>query len=299
MERSHTLVSPQVFNSEDRAPVHIVVVSVEDDEQGSVRHALMKTMVFFSSCGGRTCLWWVPKNNVAMCSVCQMWGHHAAQCQTNRLVCAKCSGPHTVKSHPISCTTCKQGKGDKCRPSCSNCGGPHSTTAIDCPFWAQHFNYNGIQALIRKRRDELIASCPARTAAPKPSKKSTLVVKGPLSSRPLAPMGFKKPTPPNGLRGPIPLLPPSLVQTKISFVQAAKFPDAGPTAPAVPDLPKSARAAANCHFKELMAEAKREMAEDMEGFMEGGRPFPEGVTGSMHADHKPTGGSDNLSLIYI
>ena len=148
-----TLWSPPKFlvrKGQDKAPTHIVVVSVEDDEQGSVGRALMKTTVFFSSCGGRTCLRWVPKNVVSMCSVCQMWGHHAARCQTNRLVCARCSGPHTVKSHPVSCATCKQGKGDECHPSCSNCGGAHSTTAVECPFWAQRFNYDGIQALVRK-----------------------------------------------------------------------------------------------------------------------------------------------------
>ena len=256
----------------------------------------MKTTVFFSSCGGHTCLRWVPKNNVAMCSVCQMWGHHATRCQTNRLVCAKCGGPHTVKSHPVSCTTCKQGKGDECRPSCSNCGGAHSTTAIECPFWAQRFNYDGIQALVRKRRDELIASRPPRAVAPKPAKKGALVVKGPLSSRPpAAAMGFKKPTPPNGLKGPVPPPPPSLVQAKISFAKAASFP-----APSMaPNPDKSACAEADRRFEELMAEAKREMEEDMEGFMEGGRPLPEGVAGSMHADQKPTGGVDDLFLSYI
>ena len=97
-------------------------------------------------------------------------------------------------------------------------------------------------------------------------------------------MGFKKPTPPNSLRGPVPPPPPSLVQTKISFAQAASFSNAGSAAPAVPDLSQSARSAANRHFEELMAEAKREMAQDMEGFMEGSRPLLEGVAGSMHAD---------------
>ena len=297
-----TLWSPPKFlirKGQDRAPAHIMVVSVEDDEQGSVGHALMKTTVFFSSCGGRTCLRWVPKNNVAMCSVCQMWGHHATRCQTNWLVCTKCGGPHTVKSHPVLCATCKQGKGDECCPSCSNCGGAHSTTAVDCPFWAQCFNYNGIQALVRKQRDELIASRLARVTAPKPPKKSALVIKGPLLSRPSAPMGFKKPTPPNGLRGPVPPPPPSLVQTKISFAQVAKFPNTNPVAPAVPDLSESTCAAPDRCFEELMAEAKREMAQDMEGFMEGGRPLPEGVAGSMHADHRPTRGPDDLSLSYI
>ena len=48
-----------------------------------------------------------------------------------------------------------------------------------------------------------------------------------------------------------------------------------------------------------MAEAKREMEEDMEDFMEGGRPLLEGMAGSMHADQKPTGGVDDLSLSYI
>ena len=298
-----TLWSPPKFlvhKGQDKAPAHIVVVLVEDDEQGSVGRALMKTMVFFSSCGGCTCLRWVPKNNVAMCSVCQMWGHHAARCQTNRLVCARCGGPHTVKSHPVSCATCKQGKGDECHPSCSNCGGAHSTMAIECPFWAQRFNYNGIQALIRKRRDELIASRPPHAVAPKankPVKKSALTVKGPLSSRPpVAAMGFKKPTPPNGLRGPVPPPPPSLVQAKISFAKAASYPAAPLTAP---DPAELASAEADCCFEELMAEAKAEMREDMEGFMEGGRPLPEGIARSMHADRKPSGGSDELSLSYI
>ena len=97
-------------------------------------------------------------------------------------------------------------------------------------------------------------------------------------------MGFKKPTPPNGLRGPVPSLPPSLVQTKISFAQAASFSDTGSAAPAAPDLSELARATADRHFEELMAKVKREMAQDMEGFMEGGRPLPEGIAGSMHVD---------------
>ena len=293
------LWSPPKFlirKGQDKASAHIVVISVEDDEQGLIGQALMKTTVFFSSCGGRTCLRWVPKNNVAMCSVCQMWGHHAARCQTNRLVCARCGGPHTVKSHLVSCTTCKQGKGDECHPSCSNCGGAHSTTAVECPFWAQRFNYDGIQALVRKRRDELLASRPPRVVTPKPAKKSALTIKGPLSSRPpAAAMGFKKPTPPNGLKGPVLPPPPSLVQAKISFAKATSYP-APPTAP---DPAELAHAEADCRFEELMAEVKREMREDMEGFMEGGRPLPEGVAGSMHADRKPSGGSDELSLSYI
>ena len=225
-----------------------------------------------------------------------MWGHHAARCQTNRLVCTRCGSPHMVKSHPVSCATCKQGKGDECHPSCANCGRAHSTTAVKCPFWAQRFNYDGIQALVRKRRDELIASRPPRAVAPKPAKKSALIVKGPLSSQlPAAAMGFKKPTPPNGLKGPVPPPPPLLVQAKISFAKAASYP-APPTAP---DPAELVCAEADRRFEELMAEAKREMEENMEGFMEGGRPLPEGVAGSMHTDQKPSGGSDELSLSYI
>ena len=178
--------------------------------------------------------------------------------------------------------------------------GTHSTTAVECPFWAQRFNYDGIQALVRKRRDELIASRPPHAVAPKPgkpAKKSALTIKGPLSSRPpAAAMGFKKPTPPNGLRGPIPPPPLSLVQAKISFTKAASDPMASLT---IPDPAELACLEADRRFEELMAEAKAEMVEDMEGFMEGGRPLLEGIAASMHADHKPSGGSDELSLSYI
>ena len=66
-----------------------------------------------------------------------------------------------------------------------------------------------------------------------------------------------------------------------------------------PDPMELARLEADRRFEELMAEAKAEMVEDMEGFMEGGRPLPEGVAESMHADRKPSGGSDELSLSYI
>ena len=108
-------------------------------------------------------------------------------------------------------------------------------------------------------------------------------------------MGFKKPTPPNGLKGPVPPPLPLLVQAKISFAKAASYP-APPTAP---DPAELVCAEADRRFEELMAEAKREMEENMEGFMEGGRPLPEGVAGSMHTDQKPSGGSDELSLSYI
>ena len=153
---------------------------------------------------------------------------------------------------------------------------------------------------MRKRRDELIASRPPRAVAPKPgkpTKKGVLTVKGPLSSRPpAAAMGFKRPTPPNDLKGPVPPPPPSLVQAKISFAKAASYPMASLTTPNPAEL---ARLEADCRFEELMAEAKAEMVEDMEGFMEGGRPLPEGIAESMHADRKPSGGSDELSLSYI
>ena len=126
----------------------------------------MNTVVCFSSCGNRTCLWWVPKDIVNLCATCQQRGHHAAQCRTNRLVCSKCGGGHTVHAHAQYCELCKAGNGHECVPKCTNCSGPHSSNSKTCPFWAACYNYALVQELIQQRWDELLAKRMAAGGAP-------------------------------------------------------------------------------------------------------------------------------------
>jgi hypothetical protein len=226
------LWSPPKFlvqRGDDLQPAHVVVVSVVDDTQGSVSKALMQTMVRFSGSGGHTCFRWVPMSQVPMCNICQQWGHHGSRCKTNRLVCEKCRGPHLVKVHTHTCKACKSGWGDTCQPSCANCGSTHSTTNRACPFWEERFNYSGISDLVKKRRDELITAhgpaaqnnkghCPwGPGSRNRGAMAAPIIVKGTTTTGCTTTIGYKRPTPPNGLQGPIPPPQPSKVQTTFHF----------------------------------------------------------------------------------
>jgi hypothetical protein len=161
-----------------------------------------------------------------MCTICQQWGHHSVRCRTNRLVCAKCSGPHSIRAHSMACQLCKEGKGNECKPNCANCGGSHPTTSVACPFWEQWFNYNGIQDLVRRRRDELLALHPGKplnkaTDKGKGKAKAPIVAKGTTMTGKTVTLGYKRPTPANSFRGPIPPPPPHFQQTKITMAAQA------------------------------------------------------------------------------
>ena len=222
----------------DLQATEMVVVSVLDDDTGSVGKGLMGKQVRFSQSYTRTCFRWVAKQVVSLCATCQQWGHHAARCRTNRMICSKCAGSHPVKNHEQFCDLCKTGNGHACQPKCANCDGNHSTTNSACPFWAQRFNYEGIQELLRKRRDDRIAAKTGKRPAPqqKASKPTGAllsdIAKGKRPERGnnrVGPsgMGFAKPLPPNALLGPLLPPKPAFVQTHITFSQTLKSTNEG------------------------------------------------------------------------
>ena len=111
-----------------------VVVSVVDDNAGSVGRRLMGTMVNFSGCM-RPCKRWVELPSQPFCGQCQSWGHPGARCPANVLICARCGGTHDYRQHDRYCDTCKKGPGHSCTPFCRNCRGNHMSTSKDCPFY--------------------------------------------------------------------------------------------------------------------------------------------------------------------
>ncbi|KAF8708887.1 hypothetical protein AX14_013547 [Amanita brunnescens Koide BX004] len=111
-----------------------VIVSVVDDNVGSVGRKLMNSVVNFSG-ATRRCLRWVEKEAQLHCMQCQMWGHLNYNCLSNIMRCAKCSGPHDYHQHDRYCETCKAGKGHLCLPKCFNCRGPHFANSKDCVFY--------------------------------------------------------------------------------------------------------------------------------------------------------------------
>ena len=64
-----------------------VVVSVVDDNTGSIGRRLMGMMVNFSGCM-RPCKRWVELPSQPFCGQCQSWGHPGARCPANILICA-------------------------------------------------------------------------------------------------------------------------------------------------------------------------------------------------------------------
>ena len=111
-----------------------VIVSVVDDNQGTVGRKLMNTVVLFSG-ALRRCLRWVEKEAQLLCTQCQCWGHLNYNCLSNIMRCSKCAGPHDYRQHDRFCETCKSGKGKLCIPKCYNCRGPHFSNSKDCVFY--------------------------------------------------------------------------------------------------------------------------------------------------------------------
>ena len=111
-----------------------VIVSVVDDNVGSVGRKLMNTVVNFSG-ASRRCLRWVEKEAQLHCTQCQGWGHLNFNCLSNIMRCSKCAGPHDFRQHDRYCETCKAGKGHLCLPKCFNCHGAHFANSKECIFY--------------------------------------------------------------------------------------------------------------------------------------------------------------------
>ena len=111
-----------------------VIVSVVDDNQGTIGRKLMNTVVSFSG-ASRRCLRWVEKEAQLLCTQCQCWGHLNYNCLSNIMRCSKCAGPHDYRQHDRFCEVCKSGKGKLCLPKCHNCHGPHFANSKDCIFY--------------------------------------------------------------------------------------------------------------------------------------------------------------------
>ena len=111
-----------------------VIVSIVDDNVGSVGCKLMNTVVNFSG-ASRRCLRWVEKEAQLQCIQCQAWGHLNFNCLSNIMRCSKCAGPHDYRQHDRYCETCKAGKGHLCLPKCFNCRGAHFSNSKDCVFY--------------------------------------------------------------------------------------------------------------------------------------------------------------------
>ena len=125
---------PRVLPMKPDAAGGTVIVSVVDDNTGSVGRKLMNTVINFSG-ASRRCLRWVEKEAQLQCMQCQGWGHLNFNCLSNIMRCAKCAGPHDYRQHDRYCETCKAGKGHLCLPNCFNCHGPHFSNSKDCVFY--------------------------------------------------------------------------------------------------------------------------------------------------------------------
>ena len=110
-----------------------VIVSIVDNNQGSVGRKLMNVVSF--SGASRRCLRWVEKEAQLFCTQCQCWGHLNFNCLSNIMRCSKCAGLHDYKQHDRFCDICKSGKGKLCILKCHNCHGPHFASSKDCVFY--------------------------------------------------------------------------------------------------------------------------------------------------------------------
>ncbi|KAF8675519.1 hypothetical protein AX14_005099, partial [Amanita brunnescens Koide BX004] len=125
---------PRFLPMKPEAAGGTVIVSVVDDNVGSVGRKLMNTVVNFSGTS-RRCLRWVEKEAQLHCIQCQGWGHLNFNCLSNIMRCSKCAGPHDYRQHDRYCEICKSGKGHLCLPKCFNCRGAHFANSKECVFY--------------------------------------------------------------------------------------------------------------------------------------------------------------------
>ncbi|KAF8694138.1 hypothetical protein AX14_002162 [Amanita brunnescens Koide BX004] len=125
---------PRFLPMKPEAAGGTVIVSVVDDNVGSVGRKLMNMVVNFSG-ASRCCLRWVEKEAQLHCIQCQGWGHLNFNCLSNIMRCSKCAGPHDYRQHDRYCETCKSGKGRLCLPKCFNCRGAHFANSKECIFY--------------------------------------------------------------------------------------------------------------------------------------------------------------------
>jgi hypothetical protein len=145
--------NPKFINLRTGMAGATVIVSVVDDNSGSMGRRLMGTMVNFSGCM-RPCKRWVELPAQPFCGQCQSWGHPGARCPANVLICARCGGTHDYRQHDRYCDTCKKGPGHSCTPFCRNCRGNHMATSKECPFYLGHTS--------KERHAELYAEIEAK-----------------------------------------------------------------------------------------------------------------------------------------
>ena len=124
---------PKFLSKDSEAASGIIVLTIVDDEQGTIGRRLMRSVVSFSG-ATRPCLRWVDKQVQPFCGQCMMWGHGGFNCTSNVLRCSKCGEGHDYKNHKKFCETCKKGAGHICVPKCFNCLGNHFATSKDCEF---------------------------------------------------------------------------------------------------------------------------------------------------------------------
>ena len=130
---------PKFLSKDHGAASGIVVLTIVDDDQGTVGRRLMRSVVSFSG-ATRPCLRWVDKQVQPFCGQCMMWGHGGYNCTSNILRCSKCGENHDYKSHEKFCETCQKGAGHICVPKCFNCLGNHFATSKDCEFYRKRTN---------------------------------------------------------------------------------------------------------------------------------------------------------------
>ncbi|KAF8655365.1 hypothetical protein AX14_008153, partial [Amanita brunnescens Koide BX004] len=125
---------PKFLSKDHSAASGIVVLTIVNDDQGTVGRRLMRSVVSFSG-ATRPCLRWVDKQVQPFCGQCMMWGHGGYNCTSNILCCSKCGENHDYKTHEKFCETCQKGAGHICVPKCFNCLGNHFATSKDCEFY--------------------------------------------------------------------------------------------------------------------------------------------------------------------
>ena len=99
------------------------------------------------------------KIGMPLCTHCCLWGHTTNFCNSTRIFCPICMGPHHEENH-CSLSACCKGRphldppvpptanGAPCpHPAlCRNCFKPYAANSPCCQFWQHHFDWSWIVA---------------------------------------------------------------------------------------------------------------------------------------------------------
>jgi hypothetical protein len=155
---------PRIVRDSKTSDTCTIFFDIWDSQTGSRMKAFVGRSV---NIRGAACVFRPARVNVGVpfCQRCCLWGHSQDKCNSPRVVCPICMGPHREESHRSFAACCKgapkanppvppTADGVSCPhpPRCINCGRSHAANSPKCQFWHHRFDRGWILEHLARAR---------------------------------------------------------------------------------------------------------------------------------------------------